>query len=197
MSSINHCHFNPSLKFSKQLATVDESGRLVIWDALKGTKIIEDPSVANSPLNTCTIDREGKLVACGGIDMKIHVFKINNQGNRREKVKSIERIRELSGHLGDITSVKFLNNQFVVSGSNDSQIFLWDLENSGRHLVKYGQHQDGISSIDTFNLDGNIMVSGSNDATVRVWDIRMKSPCIRLFSKNTTGVSSVQFMPDW
>lgn len=137
------------------------------------------------------------MVACGGIDMKIHVFSINRQGNRREKVKSIERLRELTGHFGDITSVKFLNSQFLVSGSNDSQILLWDIENPTRFIVKYGQHQDNVVCLDTFNMDGNIMVSGSNDATIRVWDIRMKSPCIRLFSKNDCGISSVKFMPDW
>lgn len=137
MSSINDCCFSPNSKFYKQLATVDEGGRLIIWDQTKGTKIIEDPNVTNSPLNICTIDREGKLVACGGIDMKIHIFGINKQGNRREKVKSIERVKELTGHSGDITSACFLNNQFLVSGSNDSTILLWDLENPSRFIVKY------------------------------------------------------------
>ena len=196
-ASVNSSCFNPCSKYVKQLATVDESGKLVIWDSLKGQKLIEEPSVANSPLNSVSIEREGKIVGCGGIDMKIHVFRINNQGlNKKEKVRSIEKVRELSGHMGDINAIRFLNQQFVVSASNDSQILLWDLENSGRFIVKYGQHQDNVVSLDTFSLDGNVMASGSNDATIRIWDIRMKSPCIRLFSKNKTGISSVKFMPD-
>jgi WD40 repeat protein len=67
-----------------------------------------------------------------------------------------------------------LNNNYLISGSDDSDVLLWDLEKPGRYLVKYSDHQFELQSIDVFSRDGNIVATGANDATVRIWDIRMK-----------------------
>ncbi|TNV80634.1 hypothetical protein FGO68_gene9947 [Halteria grandinella] len=194
---INCVAFNQNEKYADQFATVDEQGRLSIWDAKKGVKQIEEPKVTNGLLMTCSFEsREGKLIACGGIDTKLHIFSINPSGKKKEKLTLIEKVKELTGHYGLITCSSFMNQQYLVSGSNDSSIMLWDLEKPGRFLVKYGEHQNEVLSLDVFQLDGNIIVSGSNDATTRVWDIRQKSPCIRIFEKNKCGVSAVKFMTD-
>lgn len=146
---------------------------------------------------TCTIEqREGKLVACGGIDTKLHIFSINPSGKKKEKLTLIEKVKELTGHQGLVTCCGFLSSQFLISGSNDSSVMLWDLEKPGRFLVRYAEHQNEVLALDVYNLDGNILVTGSNDATTRVWDIRMKNPCIRIFEKNKCGVSAVKFMTD-
>lgn len=147
---------------------------------------------------TCAIEsREGKLVVCGGIDTKLHIFSINPSGKKKEKLNLMEKVKELTGHYGLVTCCGFLSNQFLISGSNDSSIMLWDLEKPGRFLVKYVEHQNEVLALDVFNLDGNIIATGSNDATTRIWDIRMKTPCIRIFEKNKCGVSAVKFMTDW
>ncbi len=151
----------------------------------------------NGMLMTCAIEsREGQLVACGGMDTKLHIYRINPQGRKKEKLSLMEKEKELCGHYGLITCCGFLDRQYLISGSNDSSIMLWDLEKPGRFLVKYGDHQSEVLSVDVFNLDSNICVSGSNDATAMVWDIRQKTPCIRIFDKSKCGVSAVKFMPD-
>jgi len=39
--------------------------------------------VTNGLLMTCSIEgREGKLIACGGIDTKLHIFSINPSGKK-------------------------------------------------------------------------------------------------------------------
>ena len=158
----------------------------------------EEPRVTNGLLMTCSIEsREGKLIACGGIDTKLHIFSINPSGKKKEKLTLIEKVKELTGHDGLITCCGFMSNQYLVSGSNDSSLMLWDLEKPGRFLVKYGDHQNEVLACDVYQLDGNVFASGSNDATTRIWDIRMKSPCIRIFEKNKCGVSAVKFMTDW
>ena len=160
-------------------------------------KQFEEPKVTNGLLMTCCFEgREGKLIACGGIDTKVNIFSINPQGKKKEKLTLIEKVKELSGHYGLITCCAFMSPQYLVSGSNDSSIMLWDLEKPGRFLLKYGDHQNEVLALDVFPLDGNILASGSNDATTRIWDIRMKNPCIRIFEKNKCGVSAVKFMPD-
>jgi WD40 repeat protein len=121
--------------------TVDESGKLTVWDSKSSKKYAEYPKVTNGQLNTCSIEsREGKLIACGGIDTKLHMFSINPSGKKKEKLTLIEKLKELSGHYGLVTCCSFLSQQFLVSGSNDSSLMLWDLEKPERFLVKYGDH---------------------------------------------------------
>ena len=92
-------------------------------------------------LITCAFEpREGKLVACGGIDTKLHIYAINPSGKKKEKLNLIEKVKELSGHYGLVTCCGFLSSQFLVSGSNDASIMLWDFEKPGRFLVKYSDH---------------------------------------------------------
>lgn len=89
---------------------MDESGRLAIWDAKLGKKYVEEPKATNGLLMTCAIEsKEGKLVACGGIDTKVHIFSINPSGKKKEKLNLIEKIKELSGHYGLITCCGFLS----------------------------------------------------------------------------------------
>ena len=111
-------------------------------------------------------------------------------------IKLVQKKQELSGHGTLVTCCQYLNNNYLISGSDDSDILLWDLEKPARYLVKYSDHQFELQSLDVFNRDGNVIASGANDATVRIWDIRMKNPCIRVFDKNQCGISAVKFMPD-
>jgi hypothetical protein len=48
--------FNQNEKYQHQFATVDEHGRLAIWDAKKGNKYVEEPKVTNGLLMTCAIE---------------------------------------------------------------------------------------------------------------------------------------------
>mmetsp|Transcript_17352 Transcript_17352/g.12404 ORF Transcript_17352/g.12404 Transcript_17352/m.12404 type:complete len:253 (-) Transcript_17352:11-769(-) len=141
-------------------------------------------------------EREGKLLACGGIDTMLHIFQINPSGRKNQKLNLIEKAKVLSGHYGLVTCCGFLSQQFLISASYDSSLMLWDLEKSSRFLVKYRDHSSEILTLDVFQLDGNILATGSNDCTGRVWDIRMKNACIRVFDIKKSGVSSVKFMPE-
>ena len=44
----------------------------------------EEPRFSNGLLSTCCVEpSEGILVACGGIDGKVHVFKINKDSGKK------------------------------------------------------------------------------------------------------------------
>ena len=82
-----------------------------------------------------------------------------------------------------MTCCGFLSSNYLITGSDDSTLLLWDFEKN-RYLVKYSDHTFEVQSLDVFARDGNILASGANDAAVRIWDIRMKQPCLRIFDKN-------------
>ena len=152
----------------------------------------------------CIDPVEGSYVACGGIDGKIHIFKHLERTKQSKKgkekkdntLKHLGKAYEFSGHQSLITCSGFMGLQHLVSGSDDSDLMLWDFEKPARYLVKYTDHANEVNCLDVFNRDGNIFASGSADATVHVWDIRMRQPAIRIFDKNDCGITAIKFMPD-
>jgi WD40 repeat protein len=84
----------------------------------------------------------------------------------------------------------------MITGSDDSDLLLWDFEHHSKYLVKYSDHTFEVQSLDVFQHDSNVFASGASDASVRIWDIRMKHPCLRIFDKNSAGVQAVKFSPN-
>ena len=88
------------------------------------------------------------MVACGGIDGKVHVFKLNTSENNKKKldptIKLIQKKHEFNGHTSMVTCSGFLSPNFLITGSDDSTLLLWDFEKTGRYLVKYADHTQEI-----------------------------------------------------
>ena len=177
--------------------SVDDGATLKVWDSNKVALIAEEPRFSNGSMQTCAIEpTEGRLVACGGLDGKVHIYEVNDQSKKEDKtIKMIQKKHEFNGHQSLITCSGFLSQNYMVTGSDDSDLMLWDFEHTGRYLVKYSDHTFEVSSLDVFSRDGNIFASGSSDAQVRIWDIRMKQSCLRIFDKNSAGIGAVKFMP--
>lgn len=134
-------------------------------------------------LNTVAIERRlGNLLLCGGTDTKLSLYDINMTRSKKESAKLIRPNKEFAGHRSLITSCGFLSAEYFISGSRDSSINLWEMEQQ-RAIVKWDEHQDEVVALDVFEMDGNIFASGSADLTFRVWDIRMKRACFRVFEK--------------
>lgn len=196
--AVNCIKFNQTPQKDNFFVSVDDGATLRLWDSNKGTLVAEEPRFSNGSMQTCAIEPlEGKLVACGGLDGKVHIYSINQQQKKEDKtIKMIQKQHELNGHQSLITCSGFLSQNYMVTGSDDSDLMLWDFEHTGRYLVKYSDHTFEVSSLDVFNRDGNIFASGSSDAQVRIWDIRMKQSCLRIFDKNSAGIGAVKFMPN-
>lgn len=96
-------------------------------------------------LQCCAINNEGKLISCGDLHGKIHVFQLTTINKKMKKndttIKLVQKKQELSGHGTLVTCCQYLNNNYLISGSDDSDILLWDLEKPARYLVKYSDHQ--------------------------------------------------------
>lgn len=81
----------------------------------------------------------------------------------------------------------------ALSGSNDFEMKLWDLD-SGRELRGFTGHQDQINTV-AISPDGRTALSGSNDKTLMLWDIASGRK-LRSFTGHTNYVTSVAISPD-
>jgi WD40 repeat protein len=82
------------------------------------------------------------------------------------------------GHTDKINVMKFSRNGvFMVTGSADQNVKLWDLK-SGREIRTFKGHQEGIEDIDIDLENGFIVSSGGTNrgSEIKVWDILTGEP---------------------
>ena len=75
-------------------------------------------------------------------------------------------LRVLTGHSAGVLSCA-INESFIVSGSYDNTVKVWDRK-SGLCLLTFQGHTEGVCGIE---LCGTRVISSSFDCTLRVWEI--------------------------
>lgn len=97
---------------------------------------------------------------------------------------------ELIGHTKDITTVAILSDREIISGSKDTNIIYWSLNDKlGSNRIKpkyiFEGHNDEIISIEILKdgMDRRI-ISGSSDGVIRIWNPQTYK-CDSIITTNT------------
>ena len=101
--------------------------------------------------------------------------------------KDIMLQRVLIGHGGGV-NVAVFNDKYIVSGSGDQTIKVWQTSTSEFVRTLHG-HRGGILCL---QWRGNHVVSGSTDSTIRIWDFECGA-CLRLLEGHTELVTCIRF----
>lgn len=178
ISKVTTAHFCGD---SKKAVSGSLDGKLIIWDVFTGNKMRVIP-LRSSWVMACAYDEQGNYVAVGGMDNMCTIYDLRGTS---AKVR-----RELAGMDGYLSSVRFLGDSQVITGSGDTRVVLWDLER-GQKVVTFEAHEGDVISL-SLNPDKTTFVTGSVDNTARLWDIREKE-CRQTFREHEADVSSVCF----
>ncbi len=99
-------------------------------------------------------------------DLKEIIDQIKEENPTSLDLSPVKRIKSLGIHKGPVRSVA-INNKFIISGSYDKTIKIWDI-NTGKEVETLKGHTDSVLSV---AIKDDYIVSGSSDKTIKIWDI--------------------------
>ncbi|KAG8705904.1 POC1 centriolar protein A [Ceratobasidium sp. 395] len=100
------------------------------------------------------------------------------------------------GHTSIVSSVAyFADGSYIVSGSYDNTIRIWDARTGKPVGLLLTGHTGGVLSV-AYSPDGAYIASSSQDNTIRIWDARTGKPVGRPLTGHTSSVLSVAYSPD-
>ncbi len=131
-------------------------------------------------------------------DKKSSEKKINSTTKKINLSKSLfptdSPVHTLTGHTDSVYSIAISpDGSRVASGSSDSTIKIWDVDNGSLiHTLK--GHDESVICV-AYSPDGLQIISGSDDRTIKIWDT-VNGAVLNTLSGHTDLVRTVAFSPD-
>ncbi|UMM41075.1 hypothetical protein L5515_017498 [Caenorhabditis briggsae] len=150
-------------------------------------KLTEVPIGFNSSCVALSSDKQ--LVAVGGQDSKVHLYKLS--GSSLSEVKTIS-------HAAEITSVAFSNNGAILVATDQSRkVILYIVANNFElaHTHSWTFHTAKVACV-SWSPDNNRLATGSLDNSVIIWNMSKPSdhPIIIKGAHAMSSVNSVLWL---
>jgi WD40 repeat protein len=136
------------------------AGDGVLWvEGLEVHRLVFQPY----PASCFAFLPDGQRLLCGAYG--------NQKPLQSRVIATGEIIQEFSGHENAVLAIALsADGRHALSGSADSTVRLWDVDN-GRELFTFEGHTGSVNSV-AFSSDGKCAVSGGADGTVRLWRLQ-------------------------
>ena len=101
----------------------------------------------------------------------------------------------INAHKSSIWSLIQLSNDFIVSGSSDKMIKIWNiLDRHTEPFIKLKGHKGTIFCLG--EIEKNKLLSGSEDRTIKLWDLVEKKCILDLKDPNDSKINCLYILPD-
>ena len=163
--------FNP---YGTQLASGGRDKRVMIWD-IETQKLAMKPKKGHqSAVYSVAFSPDGQYLASGSGDKTIVLWDLVKPSRelrrfyRRENMV-IETHRTLYGHDAGVLDLAFSHDsKYLVSGSRDNSLILWDVELGKRIGPSMVGHEGDVGGV-SFSPDDVNIVSAGRDGKVMLW----------------------------
>lgn len=187
---------------SQSVVTAAQDGKLIVWNPRTAEKTCYVYLRSNWVM-TCAFAPSGNFVASGGLDNVCSVYKLEDVCRQMKDPKfdegEMQPIVELHGHIGFLSSCRFLNDSEILTSSGDTTCILWDIPTEKPLLTFRGHSADVMNlSLLTDRMTpgaANTFVTVGCDSTARVWDIR-NGQCTRIYVGHEGDINTCSAFPD-
>ncbi|EIW84275.1 ribosome biogenesis protein Sqt1 [Coniophora puteana RWD-64-598 SS2] len=163
-----------------------------IWDITDGEVIVKLTGHSDS-VSSAAFSADGQMVATGGMDGKVRVWRRVGTENFR----TWEFLTELQGPDEVIWLRWHPRGNVLLAGSNDSMVWLWQLP-SGNTMQVFAGHT-GPVQCGEFTPDGKRVVTACADGSLIMWDPRSPTAVFKLSPQDarfdTGGITSLAVNP--
>lgn len=82
-------------------------------------------------------------------------------------------ILSLNAHDSEINTLSWspFNEYYLISGSSDKTVGLWDSRNLSRKLHKFEGHSEEVYCVNWSPFSEAIIASSGNDRRIHIWDL--------------------------
>lgn len=133
-----------------------------------GKSLQEEAQIPNLTAvpSTLAFSPSGDLLAIGNASGGISVFNTSDWSLNTSR---------WSAHTSRVTSISWSKDgKFAVSGSLDTNVFVWSLKSPGKRIKAPGAHKDGVNAVVWVGQEGEngtkVMSAGA-DAAVKTWKV--------------------------
>jgi WD40 repeat protein len=139
----------------------DKSVQIYSIAGTKPTSIDITMRKATGAISTLSFSPDAKYLAAGVANGKIMVFKTSDWSVMTDR---------WSAHTARVTSIAWnAASDYAVSGSLDTNVYVWSLADPGRRIKALNAHKDGVNGV-AWDKSGAILSTGG-DATVKKWSV--------------------------
>ncbi|EIW57529.1 ribosome biogenesis protein Sqt1 [Trametes versicolor FP-101664 SS1] len=163
-----------------------------LWDITTGEELVKLTGHTDSVTSTA-FNADGELVATGGMDGKVRIWRRVGKENWRVW----EFLTELTGPDEVMWLRWHPKGNVLLAGSNDTTVWLWQLP-SGNTMQVFAGHM-GPVTCGSFTPDGKRIVTADAEGTLMYWDPRSPSPVFKLTPTDARfaldGITSIAVNP--
>ncbi|KAL2649332.1 hypothetical protein R1flu_017460 [Riccia fluitans] len=142
---------------------------------LKSERVIEE----EKPITSLSVSKDGRYLLVNLVSQEIHLWDIG------EDEKTSKPTRKYKGHRQGRYVIRSCfggsDQAFILSGSEDSQVYLWHRGNSELLEILPG-HAGTVNCVSWNPVNPHMFASASDDHTIRIWGLskgpsRIKDTC--------------------
>lgn len=86
-------------------------------------------------------------------------------------------VKTLNGHEHSVSSVQYINNNdYILSGSRDKSIKLWEVATGYCKKTFSGAHDEWVRDIVVSETLPNVFASCASDQTICIWNTEIPNP---------------------